>query len=155
MTELQSSREDGFQMPSSQPVLLKALRFEIVATLALMLVFGLVGFAVAETPGVAGGVLGAGVAGMLSLVTIGSIAWANHRFIDQANYIVIFFAIVAGGWLVKLIVFIVLVALLREQTWLDTKMMFFSLVAGILVSLVVDVIVATKSRLPYASDTSH
>lgn len=142
-------------MPSSQPVLLKALRFEIIATLALMVLFGAIGFWVAATPGVVGGVLGALIAGMLSLVTIGSIAWANQRFIDQANYIVIFFAIVAGGWLVKLIVFIVVVAILKDQTWLDTRIMFFSLVAGILASLLVDVIVATKSRLPYASDTSQ
>ena len=144
---------EPYQMPSSQPVLLRGFWFEVIATVALAAVFGVIGYFVSGTPGVIGGVLGAVIAGLLSLFTIGSIAFANHRFIESANFVVIFFAIVAGSWLFKLIAFIVAVVLLRDQTWLDTHILFFALVAGIIVSLIVDVLVATKSRLPYASDT--
>jgi membrane-bound metal-dependent hydrolase YbcI (DUF457 family) len=59
---------------------------------------------------------------------------------------------VLGGWLLKFIVFIVLVVLLRDADWLDTTVLFLSLVAGVIASLVVDVLVVAKSRLPYASD---
>jgi hypothetical protein len=42
--------------------------------------------------------------------------------------------------------------LLRDAAWLDTTVLFLSLVAGVIASLVVDVLVVAKSRLPYASD---
>lgn len=136
-------------LPTSQPVLLRALRFEIIATVALMLVFGAIGYFVSQTPGIIGGALGAFIAGVLSCVTIGSILFANQRFIQSPNFVVIFFGIVAGGWLLKLIVFIVAVVLLRDQSWLDPKILFFGLVAGIVVSLIIDTLVVAKGRLPY------
>lgn len=141
-------------LPTSQPVLLRALRFEIIATVALMLVFGAIGYFVSQTPGVIGGALGAFIAGALSCVTIGSILFANQRFIQSPNFVVIFFGIVAGGWLLKLIAFIVAVVLLRGQTWLDPKILFFGLVAGIVVSLVIDTLVVAKGRLPYVDAPS-
>ena len=136
-------------LPTSQPVLLRALRIEIVATIGLMLLFGAIGYFVSHTPGVLGGALGAFIAGVLSCVTIGSILFANQRFIHSPNFVVIFFGIVAGGWLLKLIAFIVVVVLLRDQTWLDSKILFFGLVAGIVLSLVIDTLVVAKGRLPY------
>ncbi len=57
-----------------------------------------------------------------------------------------------GGWLLKLVVFIVLVLVLRDAPWLNGTVLFLSLVAGVLASLVVDVLVVARSRLPYASD---
>lgn len=139
-----------FDMPSSQPILIRALIVEASATAVLMLVFGVIGNLVDGTQGIVGGVLGALIAGLLSAVTIGSIAFANHRFITNPNYIVIFFAVVAGGWLLKLVAFVVVVALLKDQVWLNTQVLFFSFVAGIIVSLIVDVIIATRSRIPIA-----
>lgn len=136
-------------LPTSQPVLLRALRFEIIATLALMVIFGAIGLLVSANPGLVGGLLGAFIAGALSCVTIGSILFANHRFIQSPSFVVIFFGIVAGGWLLKLIVFIIAVVLLRDQAWLDPKILFFALVAGIVVSLVIDSLVVAKGRLPY------
>lgn len=136
-------------MPNSQPVLLRALRLEVIATVALMILFALIGFLVAGIPGVIGGALGALIAGVLASFTIGSIAFANHRFINDPNFVVIFFAIVAGGWLLKLVAFIVAVVLLRDQTWLDSKILFFALVAGVIVSLVIDSLVVAKGRIPY------
>ena len=48
--------------------------------------------------------------------------------------------------------FIVAAVLLRDQTWLEPRILFFSLIAGVLVSLVLDAFVMLKSRLPYVSD---
>ncbi len=149
-SELAGQHEAGSaSLPTSQPVLLRALRFEILATAVLMLVFGAIGYFVSHTPGVIGGALGAFIAGVLSCVTIGSILFANQRFIQSPNFVVIFFGIVAGGWLLKLIAFIVAVVLLRDQSWLDSKILFFGLVAGIVVSLTIDTLVVAKGRQPY------
>lgn len=136
-------------------MLLRALGWGAVATVALMLAFGVIGFFVSGSQGVIGGVLGAALAFVLLGLTIGSIAFANQRFIQHENYVVIFFAVVVGAWLLKLIAFIVVVVLLRDAPWLDTRIMFFSLIAGIVVSLIIDVLVVTKSRMLYVSDPSN
>ncbi|MGK0721314.1 3-oxoacyl-ACP reductase [Leucobacter sp. W1478] len=140
------------RLPTSQPVLLRALGMGAIATAVLMAGFGTVGYLVASTPGAIGGVLGAALAFVLLGLTIGSIAFANAKFISSENFVVIFFAIVMGAWLVKLVAFIVVVIILRDATWLDTQILFFSLIAGVLVSLIIDVLIVTRTRMPYVSD---
>lgn len=138
-------------LPSSQPVLLRALRWGAVATVLLLVVCGGVGWWIAGAPGLVGGVLGAAFAGVFLGLTVGSIAFAN-RFIASDLYVVLFFAIVVGGWVLKFVAFIVAAVLLRDQSWLEPKILFFSLIAGVLVSLAIDAFVMMKSRLPYISD---
>ncbi|MGK0714717.1 3-oxoacyl-ACP reductase [Leucobacter sp. W1153] len=140
------------RLPTSQPVLLRALGMGAIATAVLMAGFGTVGYLVSSTPGAIGGVLGAALAFVLLGLTIGSIAFANAKFISSENFVVIFFAIVMGAWLVKLVAFIVVVIILRDATWLDTQILFFSLIAGVLVSLIIDVLIVTRTRMPYVSD---
>lgn len=138
-------------MPSSQPLLLRALRWGAIATLVLVLVAGTVGFLMAGTPGLVGGLLGAVFSGAFLGLTIGSIAFAN-RFIGSEIYVVAFFSIVVGGWLVKFVAFILAAVLLRDAEWLEPRVLFFSLIAGVLISLAIDVVIVTRSRLPIVSD---
>lgn len=138
-------------LPSSQPVLLRALRWGAVATVLLLVACGGIGWWIAGAPGLVGGVLGAAFAGVFLGLTVGSIAFAN-RFIASDLYVVLFFAIVVGGWVLKFVAFIVAAVLLRDQSWLEPKILFFSLIAGVLVSLAIDAFVMMKSRLPYISD---
>lgn len=140
-------------MPSSQPVLLKALRWGAIATLGLLVVCGGIGWLIAQGPGLVGGVLGAVFAGVFLGLTVGSIAFAN-RFVGSDLYVALFFGIVLGTWVLKFVLFIVMALTLRDQPWLDPKILFVSLVAGIIMSLVIDVLVVAKSRLPYVSDPS-
>lgn len=134
-------------MPTSQPVLLKALRWGAIATLVLLLICGGVGWLIDGSPGLIGGVIGAAIAGLFLGLTVGSIAFGN-RFINHPNYLAIFFAIVVGGWVLKFVAFIVAALLLRDQPWLNPQILFFSLIAGVLVSLVIDAFVMLSSRIP-------
>lgn len=145
------SEHDATPMPTSQPILLRALRWGIVATIVLVLLFGGIGWLVSEERGLTGGAMGAAFAGIFLLLTVGSIAFAN-RFVESPIYVPIFFGIVMGAWLVKFVGFIVALLILRGQPWLDPRMFFFGLLAGVMVSLALDVVVVTKSRLPYVSD---
>jgi hypothetical protein len=120
-------------------------------TILLVLLFGGIGWLVTEDRGMTGGAMGAAFAGIFLMLTVGSIAFAN-RFVESPIYVPIFFGIVMGAWLVKFIGFIVALLILRGQPWLDPRMFFFGLLAGVIVSLVIDVVVVTKSRLPYVSD---
>ncbi|MCA0346295.1 MAG: 3-oxoacyl-ACP reductase [Actinobacteria bacterium] len=137
----------GPSMPTSQPVLLRALRWGLLATALLLVICGGIGYLIAGAPGLVGGVLGAGIAGVFFGLTIGSITFGN-RFIENPNYLVLFFVIVAGGWILKFVLFIVAVLLLRNQPWLEPKILFFSLVAGVIVSLCIDAFIMLKSRIP-------
>lgn len=148
MSETPSTQQaEPPQLPTSQPVLLKAVRWGLVATLALVLVFALIGWWAAGQPGLIGGVIGAAMGGLFLLMTAGSIVFAN-RFVESPAFIGIFFGVVLGTWFLKFVIFIVLVLVLRGQSWLDSRILFFGLVASIMVSLVIDVVVATKSRIP-------
>lgn len=138
--------------PTSNPVLAKILRHGGILTSGIALVGALLGGIFAGGPGVAGALVGAVMAGVFVAVTAVSILVAN-RFIGNEFFGALFFAIVLGGWILKFIVFIVLFLLLNDQPWLNATVMFVTLVAAVVASLVVDVVVVTTSRIGYASDT--
>ena len=80
-------------------------------------------------------------------ITAASILLAN-RFAGGDLFVPAFFGIVMGGWLLKLIVFVVLVFVLKAQPWVQPVVLFLSVVAGVIGSLVVDVVVVMRSRMP-------
>lgn len=141
----------SFPMPSSQPMLLRGVKWGVIATVASMAVFSGIGFFVGQVPGLLGGLIGAGVGGAVLLVTVGSIAFGN-RFATSPIYPQIFFSIVLGAWALKLIAFIIAVVLLKDQPWLDNTILFIALVATILVSIVIDAIIVSRARLPLSVD---
>jgi membrane-bound metal-dependent hydrolase YbcI (DUF457 family) len=61
---------------------------------------------------------------------------------------------VLGGWILKFVVFIVALLLLRGQPWLDPTVFFVAVVVSVLASLVVDVVVLTRMRVPHVSDVT-
>jgi len=63
----------------------------------------------------------------------------------------VFFGIVLGGWLLKFVVFIVVLLVLRDQPWIQPTVFFVAIVAGVLASLVIDVVVLTRMRIPTVS----
>nr|WP_246323644.1 hypothetical protein [Alpinimonas psychrophila] len=109
---------------------------------------------------IGGGVawLSVGAIGALSVV-IGAVMAAVFLGITALSIliaikydIVAFFAIVLGAWLLKFVVFLILAVALRDQPWINTTSLFLALIAGVIGSLVVDVVVVMKTRMPYISD---
>lgn len=151
MSDTPAPEVDVPQMPTSQPVLLKALKWGIVASVLLIVAFGVIGWFVSGSTGLVGGVLGAAFAGVFLALTVGSITFAN-RFIASPNYLVVFFSIVMGSWIVKFIAFIVAALLLKDQPWLNPTILFLGVISGVIVSLIVDAVVVAKSRIPVIPD---
>ena len=137
--------------PTSNPVLRRALAWGGLLAAVILVVSAVLGLVFAGVPGLLGALIGTLMAVVFMGITAASILLAN-RFAGSDLFVGAFFGIVLGGWLLKFIVFIVLVVLLRDASWLDTTVLFLSLVAGVIASLVVDVLVVAKSRLPYVSD---
>ncbi|MFK0241199.1 MULTISPECIES: hypothetical protein [unclassified Microbacterium] len=138
---------------SSTPILRRTLIWSGVATVVLAVVAGGIGFLVAQGEGLVSGLLGVLLAALFLSITGASILIANRWYGDPI-YVQLFFAIVLGGWLLKLGLFVVAMILLAGQPWLQPMVFFLSIVAGVLMSLAIDVIVLTSMRLPNVSDIS-
>jgi hypothetical protein len=139
--------------PTSTPILWRILRYGGFLAIGIGVVGAIVGGLVAGGQGVVSALLGTVISVVFMGITAGSILLAN-RFASGDAGVGVFFAIVLGGWLVKFVVFLVLVVLLRDQPWVQPVVLFLSIIAGVIGSLVVDVIVVMKSRMPYVSDAT-
>lgn len=131
---------------SATPVLRRALVQGIAFTL-LVGVIAAVGFGFAQGwVGVTSSLLGATIAAAFLGLTAGSV------LIGQRYDMVVFFAVVMGTWILKFVLFLLAIVLLKDQPWVSTFPLFVTLIGGVIVSLVTDVTVVAKSRMPYASD---
>jgi hypothetical protein len=79
--------------------------------------------------------------------------FSNAQFINKIKQfpnvvVVVDHGVVLGGWIVKLVGFMVLVASLRTADFIVGPVLFGSLVVSILGSLALDAIVFTKARIP-------
>lgn len=132
---------------SSTPILRTVLVWSGAVTAGLLVVGGLVGFLVAGLDGLWSALAGVLIAALFLGITAASILIANRWFGD-ALYVPIFFGIVLGGWLLKFVVFLVALFVLRDQPWIVGPVFFLALVASVLASLVIDVIVLLRMRVP-------
>jgi len=130
------------------PVLTLALRYGAIFAVAVAIVAGSIGFLVAGVPGLVGGLLGAALSAIFLGLTAGSMLVAG-RVAKGDSTIPVFFGIVIGVWLLKLVVFIVVEVLLRGQPWFDPLVFFFAIVAVVIGSLVLDALAMYRARVPY------
>ena len=138
---------------SSTPVLRTTLRWSAVATAVLAAVGAGIGFAVGGTAGLWSALVAVLLAAVFLAITAVSILVAN-RWYGDALYVPLFFGIVMGAWIVKFVVFIVVLLLLRGQPWLNPGVFLVALVVSVVASLVVDVVVLTRMRIPHVSDVT-
>ena len=139
--------------PTSTPVLRDVLKYGLILAGAIAVVGMLLGGLFAGWIGVTSALIGTAMAAVFLSITALSILIAN-RFIGSDLFVGLFFGIVLGGWILKFVLFLVLAILLRDQPWINPVVLFLSLIAGVIGSLVVDMIVVFRSRVPYASDVT-
>lgn len=138
---------------SSTPVLRTALVWGGIVTAVLLVLGAVVGFLVGGGGGLGSALTGVAVSAIFLAVTAISILVANRWFGDPL-YVPIFFGIVLGGWLLKLILFIVAIVVLRGQGWVDPVVFYVALVVSVIASLAVDVVVLLRMRIPSVSDVT-
>lgn len=129
-------------------ILGKALRWQAVLTLVVVVIGGVIAWFVAELPGVIGVVLG----GVLAVVFMGltgvSILIGNRVTRQQPGDVVVFFAIVLGGWLAKFVIFIIVGLLLRGADWLVPQAFGLTAIVVVAGSLLIDGFAVARSRMP-------
>ena len=138
---------------SSTPVLRTTLLWSAVATGILAIAGAVIGFAVAGWSGLWSALIAILLAAVFLGFTGATILIANRWFGDPL-YVPIFFGAVMGGWIVKFALFIVVLLVLRGQPWLNGTVFFVALVVSVVASLIIDVVVMLKMRVPYAGDAN-
>ncbi len=131
---------------SAVPVLKRTLRWGGIVALAIGVIGSVFGFIVDGGTGVVSALIGTAIAVVFLGVTAVSIIIATRYDIG------VFFGIVMGAWLLKFVVFIVLLLVLRDQPWINTIVLFITSVTAIVGTLVVDMVAIARSRMPYVSD---
>ena len=130
------------------PILTRALRYGGILTLAIAVVGSIIGWLVAAQAGLVSALIGAGITAVFMAFTAVSIMIAS-KIARTEESVMLFFGIILGSWLLKFVVFIFLMVILREQPFIDPIIMFVSILAAVLGSLVVDVLAYVRSRVPY------
>ena len=136
---------------SSTPILRTVLVWGGIVTGGLAVIGGVIGYLVAGTNGLWSALAGVLIAALFLGITVASILIANRWFGD-ALYVPIFFGIVLGGWILKFALFLFLLFVLRDQPWVEPVIFFLCLVASVIASLLVDVLVLLRMRVPHVSD---
>jgi hypothetical protein len=114
---------------------------------ALALVGGLVGWYVAGGPGLTGGLIGAVMSvvfcGLTAVSVLLAIRFSGGQMVSGA-----FFGTIMGTFLVKFVLFIVVLVALKDRDWVSTPVLAVAIIVGVLGSLVIDVTVIARSRVP-------
>jgi hypothetical protein len=131
---------------STAEVFSAVLKQGLLLVAAIAIVGGGLGLLFAGINGLVSGLIGAGMALLFSSLTALSVKFGGSLSLGG------FFGVVLGGWIVKLVGFIVLVAMLKGAVFIAGPVLFFTLVASILGTLVIDSIIVTKSRIGIGSN---
>lgn len=138
---------------SSIPVLRRTLLWSAAATIVLGAVAAAIGFWAAGMPGLLSALAGVVLAALFLSMTAVTILIANRWYGDPL-FVPIFFGGVLGGWLLKFILFFIVLVVLRQQEWVEPLIFFLAVVAGVIFTLIIDVVVMLKTRMPYVTDTA-
>ena len=130
------------------PILRTALIYGGILTLVIAVIGSVLGYLVAGTNGLVSALIGTAVTALFMVFSAVSIMIAQRVTRDDPS-ITLFFGVVLGAWLLKFVVFIVIVVILRTAPFLDPMVFFISILAAVIGSLAVDMLAFVRSRTPY------
>ena len=133
------------QFDNPKSVFTKVLKFGALLIATIAVVGSGIGYLSAGLAGLFGALVGALIALIFVSLTALSVLIGGRMNLGG------FYAVVLGGWLLKIIIFIVMIAILKRVEGLNGVALFATLVASILGSLAVDGFVVTKSKIPVVS----
>ena len=135
-------------------VLQRAMLWDFVVAAVVAAGGAVLGGVLAGAVGVVSGAVGGAVVAALTGITFAAIRIAGRRATGPENAVV-FIVVVTASWLLKLIVFIALALTLRGQSWIQPTTLFLTIIAGVAISVVVEVLIVARSRVLYVPDAEE
>lgn len=136
---------------SSNPIMRNVLVWSAIMSGVVLVVTGIIGVVVGGSAGLWSAVLGTVIGFLFPALTAATILFAN-RFFGTPNYLVIFFGVFMGVFLVKIVAFIVALKIVFGLDWVVSGVLYGALMATAIGSIVVDIAVIAKMRIPAVSD---
>lgn len=136
---------------SSNPIMRNVLLWSAIMSGAVLVVTGVIGVVLSGTDGLWSAVLGTVIGFLFPALTAATILFAN-RFFGTPNYLVIFFGVFMGVFLVKILAFIIALNIVFGLEWVVRGVLYGALMATAIGSIVVDIAVIAKMRIPSVSD---
>lgn len=127
---------------NSREVFYTALRWSLWLFLSIGAVGGGLSLLLNGVAGLLSALVGAAISASFSILTLLALAFGSRLSLGG------FYAVVMGGWLLKVVIFLGVIAFLNGQSWLHRATVFFAIVATILGGLAIDAIVVLRSRVP-------
>ena len=129
---------------SLSTVMARVLKIGSLLVLAIALLGSLVGFLVIGISGVYAALIGSGAAFLFTALTALSVLIGSK--LNLAGFL----GAVLGGWLVKMVLFLIGFSMLNKAEWLTREarpIVFFTVVAAVIGGLVIDTMIVSKARL--------
>lgn len=119
------------------------LRRLLLVSAVISVLAAAIGYLVAGLPGVWAALIGAALSLAFTGATAGSLYLVAGRSPELLQIVML------GGWLLKMVLVIVLLVWLRNQTFYHPVVLFVTLVVVVVAALVVETITVIKARIPY------
>lgn len=129
---------------SLSTVMARVLKLGSLLVLAIALLGSLVGYLAIGLSGVYAALIGSGAAFLFTALTALSVLIGSK--LNLAGFL----GAVLGGWLVKMVLFLIGFSMLNRAEWLTREsrpIVFFTVVAAVIGGLVIDTMIVSRARL--------
>lgn len=129
---------------SLSTVMARVMKLGSLLVLAIALLGSLVGYLTIGLSGVYAALIGSGAAFLFTALTALSVLIGSK--LNLAGFL----GAVLGGWLVKMVLFLIGFSTLNKAAWLTREsrpIVFFTVVAAVIGGLVIDTMIVSKARL--------
>jgi hypothetical protein len=127
---------------SSTQVFAKALKLSALLVVSVAVICSIIGFLVVGVDGLWTALIGSAIALAFTSLTVLSVLFGARLPLGG------FYGLVLGGWLLKIVLFAVLMAALQRMEFIHGPTLFFAIVLSVLGSLGIDSWVVLRSRIP-------
>ena len=127
---------------SSTQVFAKALKLSALLVVSVAVICSIIGFLVVGIDGLWTALIGAAIALVFTSLTVLSVLFGARLPLGG------FYGLVLGGWLLKIVLFALLMAALQRMDFIHGPTLFFAIVLSVLGSLGIDSWVVLRSRIP-------
>lgn len=127
---------------SSTQVFGKALKLSALLVVSVAVICSIIGYLVVGVDGLWTALIGSAIALVFTSLTVLSVLFGARLPLGG------FYGLVLGGWLLKIVLFAVLMAALQRMDFIHGPTLFFAIVLSVLGSLGIDSWVVLRSRIP-------